>query len=208
MKKTTFKNIELPASISYEMSYMEYLDANEISYSSRTIPFFQPLLPPDIIEYNGYELIYRDKTTGAKVYAYPFVTKKWNSVKCITFLPEKQLDNLFLLDLEQALRTGQLVFESRDTANRFPGFDLTNEVKIEELLGKCVDLNDGSTYEFTAISDFPAGISGKRIFPNGDAVDVFLAKIISSEPFLSINEANGGWQLLNKEDIIRIFGEK
>lgn len=206
MKKTTFKDINLPVSVTLDRTYMDYLETNGITYSSRCLPIFQSLLPADIISYGGYEIAYTD-STGCQRYAYPFVTQKTTYTKCVTFLPDCKLDNLYLLDLEQALRTGKLIFETdEETSNAFQGFDFTKEIKIETLLDTVVELKEGSSYEFNAVSEFPKGITGKKIMADGDAVNVFLANISNSEPCLAINEQGGEWKLLKKEDILAIFG--
>ena len=207
MKTTLFQDRELPVSVNYDLTYMEYLNANEIPYTSRTLPIFQTLLPLDTLSYAGYEIAYKDEQ-GTQKYAYPFVTVKKEYTKCITFLPEEKLDNLFLLDLEQALRTGKLVFTGEDDANKFDGFDFTKEIRLEELLSKVVDLSDGSRYTFTAMNEFPEGITGKKILPDGEAVDLFLAKTSAGELFFFLNEANSGFVLMDQETIASVFGKK
>ena len=206
MKKTTFKDVPLLVSIIYDHTYMDYLDADGIQYSTRTLPIFQSLLPRDTLSYGGYELSYRDEN-GIQRYVYPFITEKVDFTKCITFLPDEKLDNLYLLDLEQALRTGQLVFENADAdVNLFKGFDFSEEINLEELLDKIVDLDDGCSYAFTTFSEFPEGITGKKILPNGDAINVFLGKTEGKEPCFIMNEKGSGWTILDKDKIISIFG--
>lgn len=206
MKKTIFKDVTLTVSTSYDRTYMDMLDANEIRYSTRTIPLFQTLLPPNILSYNGYEVIHRDEN-GKKHFAYPFITEKRDFTKCVTFYSEEKLDNLYLLDLEQALRLDKLVYENDgDDSNLFKGFNLSEEIKLEDLLDKTVALKDGSSYEFTSINGFPEGITGKKILANGDALNVILVKMNSEIPMLAINEEDAGWQLLEKEQIAEVFG--
>ena len=208
MKKTTFQNTELLVSILHDQTYMDYLEADGISYTTRTLPIFQTLLPRDTLSYGGYEIGFTDEH-GNQKYVYPFITEKRTFTKCITFLPEEKLDNLFLLDLEQALRTEQLVFEHADVVpNLFQGFDISKEIRIEELLDKVVELKDGCSYHFTTISDFPEGISGKKILANNDAVKVFLAKADRDDCAFALNETGLGWQLLDKEQIIAVFGSR
>ena len=208
MKKTTFKDIELLVSIIYDHTYMEYLEADGISYTTRTIPIFQSLLPGDTLSYGGYEISYTDEN-GNQKYVYPFITEKKDFTKCVTFFPENKLDNLYLLDLEQALRTEQLLYINADVmANVFKGFDFSTEIKIEDLLDTVVELDDGCSYTFTAINSFPAGITGKKILPNLDAVNVFLAKADSEELSFLIHEAGDVWKVLDKEQISSVFGSK
>lgn len=204
MKKTTFKETELFVSINYHKTYMEVLDEDGISYSTRTLPIFQSLLPLDIVSYGGYEVISKTEN-GNEKYAYPFITEKKDFTKCVTFFSESKLDNLYLLDLEQALRTEKLVFESDGDDCTFQGFDFSKGIKIEELLEKTVELEDGCRYEFTKVCEFPEGITGKKILADGNAVNVFLAK--ETAPFLSfiINEKGNGWYTLNQEEISRVF---
>ena len=208
MKTTTFNEIILPVSITYDLTYMEYLEANEITYTTRTLPIFQTLLPLDTISYGGYEVAYKDEQGNPK-YAYPFITEKRDFTKCVTFLPEEKLDNLFLLDLEQALRTGKLTFISDgDDSNRFKGFDFSQDIRIEELLDTIVELTDGSLYSFTSKSEFPEGIIGKKILPDGEAVNLFLAKTNDKELSFLINEQYNDFRILNYEDIVAIFGTR
>ncbi|MBE5955821.1 MAG: hypothetical protein E7253_05155 [Lachnospiraceae bacterium] len=208
MKKTTFKDTDLLVSITYDKTYMDYLKVDGIEYSSRTLPIFQSLLPLDIISYGGYEITYTDEN-GSPRYAYPFITEKHTFTKCVTFLPESKLDNLYLLDLEQALRTGNLIFENAGPIeNPFEGFDFSTEIRIEELLNKVVVLEDGSSYEFTTLHAFPEGITGKKIFANGDAVNIFLSKADRGELSFAIYETGSGWRILDKESIISVFGVK
>jgi hypothetical protein len=140
---------------------------------------------------------------------YPFITEKKDFTKCVTFFPESKLDNLYLLDLEQALRTEQLLYTNADVmANVFKGFDFSTEIKIEDLLDTVVELDNGCSYTFTTIHSFPAGITGKKILPNLDAVNVFLAKADGEELSFLIHEAGSGWKVLNKEQIVSVFGTK
>ena len=208
MKKTTFQNKELLVSVLHDQTYMDYLEADGIQYTTRTLPIFQTLLPRDTLSYGGYEIGFKDKN-GNQHYVYPFITEKKTFTKCITFLPEEKLDNLFLLDLEQALRTEQLVFEHADVVlNLFEGFDLSKEIRIEELLDKVIELKDGCSYVFTTICDFPEGISGRKILANNDAVNVFLTKADKVNGILALYEAGFGWQLLDREQTIDIFGKR
>jgi len=208
MKKTVFKDIELLLSTTYDKTYMDILKADGISYSSRTIPIFQALLPLDTLSYGGYELTFVDES-GKERYVYPFITEKKDFTKCITFFPDNKLDNLYLLDLEQALRTGQLVFDYVDADSRiFKGFDFSKDMDLELLLDKVIELEDGSSYEFTTTREFPEGLYGKKILSNGDAVNVFLTKTKGDDLFFVINEAGSGCQLLDKEKIASIFGTK
>lgn len=208
MKKTTFQNTELLVTIAYDQTFTDHLEADNITYTTRTLPIFQTLLPLDTLSYGGYEIGYND-TNGDQKYVYSFITKKTDFTKCVTFFPEEKLDNLYVLDLESALRTGALVFEEADDgSNIFKGFDFSKEIKIEQLLDKIVPLKDGCSYIFTSISEFPEGIIGKKILKNGDAVKVFLSKTIDEEPDFMINEAGFGWQILDKEKIASVFGAK
>ena len=68
MKKTTFKDINLPVSVTLDRTYMDYLETNGIAYSSRCLPIFQSLLPADIVSYGGYEIAYTD-STGCQRYS-------------------------------------------------------------------------------------------------------------------------------------------
>ena len=204
MKKTNFKATELLVSINYHKTYKDYLDEDGISYSTRTLPIFQSLLPLDIISYGGYEVISTDEN-GKEKYAYAFITEKKDFTKCVTFFAEGKLDNLYLLDLEQALRMEKLIFESNGDEHIFQGFDFTEEIKIEELLDKIVELEDGCRYEFTKVSEFPEGITGKKILADGNAIDVFLAKETNPSLSFIINEKGNSWYTLNQEEISRVF---
>lgn len=208
MKKTTFQNIELLVTIAYDQTFTDHLEADDITYTTRTLPIFQTLLPVDTLSYGGYEISYKE-ANGNQKYVYSFITKKTDFTKCVTFFPEEKLDNLYVLDLESALRTGALILEEDDDeSNIFKGFDFSKEIKIEQLLDKNVTLTNGCSYIFTSISEFPEGIIGKKILKNGDAIKVFLAKTGDQEPCFTINEAGLGWQILNKEKITSVFGMK
>ncbi len=208
MKKTTFMDTELLVSTIYDHTYMDYLDADEIEYTTRKLPIFQSLLPLDTLSYEGYEVGYTGED-GNQTYVYTFITEKREFIKCVTFFPETKLDNLFLLDLEQALRSGKLVFENTDIpSNRFEGFDFSGEIRIEDLLDKTVELEGGYSYLFTALHEFPNGITGKKILPDGDAVKVFLSKAAGEELCFVIYETNSGWNVLDKEKIASVFGRK
>ena len=206
MKKTTFQNIDFLVSTIYNRTYTDGLEADGIAYTTRTIPIFQSLLPKGVISYGGYEIGFKDEK-GAQTYVYSFITEKTDLTQCTTFFPAQKLDNLYLLDLEQALRTGQLVFEDTDVdTNSFKGFDFSSQ--IEDLLDKLVYLDDGSCYAFTTVNTFPEGITGKKIPAAGEAVNVFLAKYDSEELSFLIHEEGIGWKMLHKADIISIFGQK
>lgn len=208
MKKTTFMDTELLVSTIYDHTYMDYLDADEIKYTTRKLPIFKSLLPKDTISYEGYEVGYTDEN-GNQTYVYAFVTEKREFIKCVTFFPETKLDNLFILDLEQALRTGKLVFEDTDMpSNLFEGFDFSGEIRIEDLLDKTVELEGGYSYLFTTLHEFPNGITGKKILPDGDAVKIFLSKTAGEELCFVIYETDTGWSVLDKEKIASVFGRK
>ena len=174
MKKTTFQNIDFLVSTIYNRTYTDGLEADGIAYTTRTIPIFQSLLPKGVISYGGYEIGFKNEN-GEQTYVYSFITEKTDLTQCTTFFPAQKLDNLYLLDLEQALRTGQLIFEDTDMdTNRFKGFDFSAEIQIEDLLDKLVYLDDGSCYAFTTVNEFPEGIIGKKIPVAGEAINVFL----------------------------------
>ena len=145
---------------------------------------------------------------GNDVFVYTFVTMKYDSTKCVSFISKEPLDSLYLLDLEQAMRLGKLVYEGHDDGLRaFGGFDMNEKIEINRLLDTYVDLGDGYTYEFHRIEEFPEGVSGMKVLPNGDAVHVFIAKLDVEEPTLAINEQGCGWKVLGKDEIAAIFGK-
>lgn len=207
MKTTTFQGKELSVSITYDKTYMDVLLANQIEYNIDEIILFQPFLPDDVIAYNGYKVNYLDEN-GNDVFVYSFITMTYESHKCISFISEEPLDSLYLLDLEQAMRTGKLVYEGHDDGLKpFAGFDTSQNVELSRLLDTYVELDDGCTYEFYRIEEFPEGISGKKILPNGDAANVFVSKINSEEQLFAIYEQNFGWKMLQKDDFVKIFGK-
>lgn len=207
MKTTTFQGKELSVSIMYDKTYMDVLLANDIEYNIDEIVLFQPFLPEDIIAYNGYKVNYIDEN-GKDVFVYAFITLKYDSTKCVSFISAEPLDSLYLLDLEQAMRLGRLVYEGHDDGLRaFAGFDVSDSIEISRLLDTYVDLGDGYTYEFHRIEEFPEGVSGKKILPNGDAINVFVAKLDSAEPTLALNEQGTGWKVLGKDEIAAVFGK-
>lgn len=207
MKTVTFQGRELSVSMLYDKTYMDLLLANEIEYNIDEIVLFQPFLPEDIIAYNGYKINYLDEE-GKDVFVYSFITMTYEFTKCISFISKEHLNSLYLLDLEQAMRLGKLVYEGHDDGlKKFAGFDVDESIEVNRLLETYVELDDGCTYEFDRIEEFPEGVSGKKILPNGDAKNVFVIKLTGDEPMLAINEQGAGWKLLDRTKITTVFGK-
>lgn len=207
MKTVTFQGRELSVSMLYDKTYMDVLLANEIEYNIDEIALFQPFLPEDIIAYNGYKINYLDEE-GKDVFVYSFITMTYEFTKCISFISKEHLNSLYLLDLEQAMRLGKLIYEGHeDGLKKFAGFDADGPIEVNRLLETYVELEDGCTYEFDRIEEFPEGVSGKKIFPNGDARNVFVIKVSGDETLLAIDEQGTGWKLLSKDSIARVFGK-
>lgn len=207
MKTVTFQGRELSVSMLYDKTYMDLLLANEIEYNIDEIVLFQPFLPEDIIAYNGYKINYLDKE-GNDVFVYSFITMTYEFTKCISFISKEHLNSIYLLDLEQAMRLGKLVYEGHDDGlKKFAGFNVNESIEVNRLLETYVELDDGCTYEFNHIEEFPEGVSGKKILPNGDAKNVFVIKLTGDEPMLAINEQGAGWKFLDRAEITTIFGK-
>ena len=191
----------------YDKTYMDLLLANEIEYNIEELVLFQPFLPENIIAYNGYKINYLDEE-GKDVFVYSFITMTYEFTKCISFISKEHLNSLYLLDLEQAMRLSKLVYEGHDDGlKKFAGFDVKSPIDVNRLLETYVDLEDGCTYEFDRIEEFPEGVSGKKIFPNGDAKNVFIIKLTGDEEMLAINEQGEGWKRLNRIEIAELFGK-
>lgn len=205
MKKTNFNSIELLVSEKTGKTYEDMLKKNNIEYSIEEIDMSHLFFSIEVVQFHCYEISYIRKN-GKRVFAYSFVIGYTDEFECITFVSEIKLSIEEVKELENLMSKDKLVYEPYwENLKAFEGFD--KDFNIYYLQGTYVENEKGDRYEFYEYKWFPEGIYGKKIYPNGDSRDVIIIKPHSDILQFVIDVQGNGWKILDKNQIVELFGE-